>query len=72
MTVTEFRFVVLDDPVIALLSIGGIAALLIGFFLHARGMGGLAGRRLMLTGAVLLVAAVAYTLVASWLTSPTP
>ena len=72
MTVTEFRFVVLDDPIIALLSIGGIAALVVGFVLHSRGTRGFAGRRLMVAGAVLLVAAVAYSLVASWLTAPTP
>ena len=46
MTVSEFRLVVLDDEIIALLSLGGIAALVIGFVLHSRGVRGLAGRRL--------------------------
>ena len=66
MDLAELRLVGLDDPISIVLGVGGLAILLAGLisagFLHHP-----VGRRLIVMGAVMLVGAVAYTVVASWL-----
>ena len=68
MTVTEFRFVVLDDPVLTVLSIAGLLCFVGGAVMRLRG-----GRRwdgVFLVGALLIVAAFVYTLVSTWIRPP--
>jgi hypothetical protein len=70
MQVTEFRFVVLDDPLIAVLSIVGVAGLLAGAILRARGTRRVAASRALMLGLLGIAAAIVYTLVGSWLSLP--
>jgi len=72
VTVTEFRFVILDDPIIAILSLGGIVALIAGLVVTRRTEHVVVGRRLAVGGAVAIGAAAAYALVSAWLTSVVP
>ena len=68
MTVSEFRFVILDDPILAVLSIAGLVCFVGGAVMRIRG--GRRWDRVFLAGAVLIAVAFVYTLVGSWLTVP--
>ena len=66
MMVSEFRFVVLDDPILAVLWIGGVACFLGGAVMRWRG--GRRWDRLLYAGAILLGASFVYALARTWLT----
>jgi hypothetical protein len=68
VTVTEFRFVVLDDPVLTVLSIAGLLCFVGGAVMRLRG--GRRWDRVLLIGALLMAAAFVYTLVSTWLSPP--
>jgi hypothetical protein len=68
MTVSEFRFVVFDDPLLAAISIAGGLCFVGGAVMRLRG--GRRWDRVILAGALLIAAAFVYTLVGSWLSTP--
>lgn len=65
MTVSEFRFVVLDDPLLTVLSIAGLLCFVGGAVMRVRG--GRRWDRVFLIGALLIAGAFVYTLVSTWL-----
>lgn len=68
MTVSEFRFVVLDDPLLTVLSIAGLLCFVGGAVMRLRGGG--RWDRVFLIGALLIAAAFVYTLASTWLSPP--
>jgi hypothetical protein len=66
LDLAELRLVGLDDPISIVLGVGGLAILLAGL-VSAGLLRHLVGRRLIVMGAAMLVGALVYTLVASWL-----
>ena len=70
MEVTELRFVVLDDPILAAVGIGGLCILALGAAMIGPLHRSIVGRRLMLMGLALIGCAAIYALVAGWLTRP--
>ena len=68
MTISEFRFVVLDDPLLTVLSIAGLLCFVGGAVMRLRG--GPRWDRVFLLGALLIAAAFIYTLVSTWASPP--
>ena len=67
MEVSEFRFVVLDDPISIVLGIAGVVALVSGAVM-ALALHRPAGRWLFVVGLAMIAGAAIYTLVTGWLT----
>jgi hypothetical protein len=66
--VSEFTFVVLDDPLMAALSIGGLGLLALGAILAGPRHQPRPGRWAALLGLIVVGCAVVYGLVLAWLT----